>query len=128
MEEARMKKIQKWELLVKERLDSGLSVSKFCEVKGYTENMYYHWVNQIHKADPSFNTRGSAALSPTGSFFEIGISKQRKETKTEKQSEPGTESVDTPVAFIEAGDVRISLLSNAAAPFMRQLLEAVRHA
>lgn len=42
MKDVRMQKIQKWELLVKERLDSGMSVSQFCKVKGYTENMYYH--------------------------------------------------------------------------------------
>ncbi|MCC8081805.1 MAG: transposase [Lachnospiraceae bacterium] len=61
MEETRMQKIQRWELLVKERLDNGMSVSQFCKAKGYTENMYYHWITQIHKLDPDFDTRGKSS-------------------------------------------------------------------
>ena len=128
MEETRMQKIQRWELLVKERQDNGMSVSQFCKAKGYTENMYYHWITQIHKFDPDFDTRGKASISApqTGSFVEIGAGARCR--SLEPQPDSGWESGNAPMASIEAGSIRISLLQNADVPFLRQLLEAVQHA
>lgn len=123
MEETREQKIQRWKLLINERLDIGMSVSQFCEAKGYTENMYYHWVNAIHKADPSFDTRrpSTKAPSPVNSFIEV-----KADTSRQKTNPSCGENV--PVAVVDAGSVSVSLFSNATAPFMRELLEAVRHA
>lgn len=123
MEETREQKIQKWKLLIIERLNSGMSVRQFCEARGYTENMYYHWVNAIHKADPSFDTRrqSTAAPSPMNSFIEIKADMPRQRENTSCAE-------NVPVAVFDAGSVSISLFSNATAPFMRELLEAVRHA
>lgn len=123
MEEMREQKIQKWKLLISERLNSGMSVSQFCEARGYTENMYYHWVNAIHKADPSFDTRkqSAEASSSMNSFIEVKTDMPKQKVNTSCVE-------DVPVAVVDAGSVSISLFSNATAPFMRELLEAVRHA
>ncbi|MCD8300667.1 MAG: hypothetical protein LUC41_05795 [Clostridiales bacterium] len=128
MEETRNQKVQKWELLVQERLKSGLSVRKFCEANGYTENMYYHWVHVIHECDPDFDTNG----------FTVGQGAQVNslvEIRPEEHIEPAitspsvpTDKPGVPMAAIQAGPVRIDLFSNADTPFLRKLLEAVHHA
>lgn len=128
MNEAKKQKIQKWELLVQERLDSGLQVSEFCEIKGFTENMYYHWVNAIHKADPDFDTRGHSGShgEAVNSFVEIKPEKCAQAVEALPSDSEACGSA--PAAVIRSGAVEIELLSTADTPFMRKLLEAVRYA
>ncbi len=126
MRKSREQKIQNWELLVKDRLASGMSVSQFCSENGFTENMYYHWVNMIHKADPDFDTRGGPvrnAAKTEPSFVEI------TPDLPEKRQEPivPDTGIGMPAAAIQSGPVKIELYPNADAVFIRNLLEAVRH-
>ncbi len=105
-----------------------MSVSQFCSENGFTENMYYHWVNMIHKADPDFDTRvGPVSLrtdaKTESSFVEItpGFPEKRQDPIV-----PDT-GIGMPAAAIQSGPVKIELYANADAAFIRNLLEAVLH-
>ena len=41
--------IQRWKLLINERVKSGLSVREFCEVHGIGRTAYYYWLEIIRK-------------------------------------------------------------------------------
>ncbi|MCD7896194.1 MAG: hypothetical protein LUG50_05905 [Planctomycetaceae bacterium] len=128
MEETREQRIQKWKLLVQERLDRGISVRTFCQEKGYTEDMYYHWVNVIHKTDPSFVTRRTSrsyAAQATNPLVEIHPGRLPGDTINHPAAAEGPEAF--PVATIQSGSVRIDFFQNAEAGFIRQVLEAVRY-
>lgn len=126
MEETREQRIQKWKLLVQERLDRGISVNAFCAEKGVTEDMYYHWVNVIHKTDPSFVTRNSSRGSTAQAVNPlVEISRS---CPPGGRPPAGKRDEQLPAAAVWSGPVRIDLFQNAEATFIRQLLEAVRHA
>ncbi len=126
MTEEHRQNIQKWELLIKGRLDSGVSVSKFCETNGYSEKMYYYWVSEIHKVDPDFRTSsapGRTKIEKASTLVEISPAVPEK---SESHMVPDAET-RIPMAAIHSGCVRIELYPNADAAFMRDLLESVRY-
>ncbi len=124
-ETRKQQKIQKWELLVQERLDSGLSVKKFCEANGYTENMYYHWVNAIHKADPDFDTNNLAKDHETESNVLVEIKPADPTEMPDSSSAVSGNGSRAPAAVIRSGTLEIDLFPNADTPFLQHLLEAV---
>ncbi len=131
MEETREQKIKKWKLLIMERIESGMSIKKFCTEKGFSENKYQYWVKTVHKADPDFDTRGDSVCntvthSQEGSFVEIHQETER--SVPEVSPWPSEVEERMAAAVIKAGTVEVALYLNATAPFMRELLEAVRHA
>jgi hypothetical protein len=42
-------RIQEWVELIKERNASGMTIRKWCEFKGLSENKYYYWLRRIRK-------------------------------------------------------------------------------
>lgn len=119
--------IQDWKSQFQERLDRGLSVSQFCKEKGITENMYYHRGRAIRKADPEFmaHLRENAEHLPSESFVELKV-KPEEPAATSSVADAEIERI--PAAVIRVDSVEIDLLQNASAPFLAELLKAVRHA
>lgn len=124
--------IQDWKSQFQERLDRGLSVSQFCKEKGITENMYYHRGRAIRKADPEFmaHLRKRAEHLPSESFVEIKVDPEES-TATFSAADTDMERIEverTPAAVIRMDSMEIDLFQNASAPFLAELLKAVRHA
>lgn len=124
--------IQDWKSQFQERLDRGLSVSQFCKEKGITENMYYHRGRVIRKTDPEFmaHLRERAEHLPSESFVELKVEPEEP-ASTLFTTDGEIEHIEVermPAAVIRLDSMEIDLFQNASAPFLAELLKAVRHA
>ncbi len=127
MTEKHKQDVQKWELLIKDRLASGMSISQFCKANGCTENMYHHWVSEVHKLDPDFDTGGKSGKvkkEKASSLVEITPVVPINAVNPAVSNTTDTDS-RIPVAAIYSGPVMIELYPDVDASFIRSLLEAV---
>ena len=133
-QEVRMSKkhdfqIKKWESLINECQNSGKKIKDWCEDNCISKHQYYYWLNKIRnecydEAVSQFPTVESVTAAsipvPKHSFIEL-----RPEVVGEV---PKSVDITNPVAVIQNENMRIEIMSNASASFIRQLLEAVRYA
>jgi len=124
--------LKKWQCLIKECQESGMTVVDWCAANNVPKHQYYYWLAKIRTecydeavaqlpAVKTINKTASPMQLQDGSFF-VEIT-------------PGTVNMaskqanyDQPVAVVQTGSVRIEVMANAPASFIRQLLEAVRYA
>jgi len=68
-----------WEQRIKEREDSGLSVSEWCKLNEIKKNRYYYWSSKINKTQVSDNEM---------EFIDVTsiISDEQEETSTQDNS------------------------------------------
>jgi len=62
-----------WAGIMKERVESGLSVKAFCREKGFHENIYFYWQKKLREAACVQLTAASPNL-PAKAFTEVRIS------------------------------------------------------
>ena len=41
--------LNKWKLLIENRINSGMTVESWCNANGYTKHAYYYWLSLIRK-------------------------------------------------------------------------------
>ena len=41
--------LNKWKLLIENRINSGMTVEAWCNANGYTKHAYYYWISLIRK-------------------------------------------------------------------------------
>lgn len=123
--------LKKWQRLIKECRESGMMIKDWCTANGISKYQYYYWlakirsecyeeaVNQLQTAGTNSNAAVPVQVQ-AGSFVEI-----RPEIVSEI---PKPVNLNQPVAVVQKGSIRIEIMSNASASFIRQLLEAVQYA
>ena len=93
-----------WSGIMRERVESGLSIKAFCEKAGFHENSYFYWQRKLREAAFEQFTDVQAAPAPTGlvtrGFTEVKIS--------ERQLLPSPPLTAQGEIRIEAGGARIT--------------------
>ena len=115
--------LNKWKLLIEDRLNSGLTIDAWCKANGYTKHAYYYWLSRIRKEsfDEAVNNLPAALqLEETHSVVEISQPSGSPECI-------GTSS-SNPCAVIRKGSLSIDLYSDAGPLLLSRLIEALDHA
>lgn len=121
--------IKKWKCLISECQNSGLKIKDWCAQNDISKHQYYYWLNKIRtefydeavRQLPSSDSKTVSAVPvEPASFVEISPATVNEIPKIVNDA--------APVAVIQNGGMRIEIMSNASASFIRQLLEAVRYA
>jgi len=121
--------IEKWQRLIKEYQESGMKLLDWCSDNGVTKDQYYYWLNKVRSKyyDVAVNqlqttgTRCTQSITPeskSGGFVEIIPGMVNEAIK----------QVSLPVAVVQKDNIRIEIMPNAPASFIRQLLTAVQYA
>lgn len=121
--------IKRWQCLIKEYQESGMRLNDWCASSGVTKDQYYYWLSKVRKkyyevAVKQIQTTESgsnAAITSedkTGSFVEISPELVNEAFK----------QASLPVAVVQKDNIRIEIMSNASASFIRQLITAVQYA
>jgi hypothetical protein len=121
--------IKKWQCLIKEYQESGMKLGDWCSSNGVSKDQYYYWlskvrakyydvaVKQLQAPEPCDNT--AVAVGNNGSAF--------VEISTEMVNE-AFKQARLPVAVVQKDNIRIEIMPNASASFIRQLLTAAQYA
>ena len=121
--------IKRWQCLIKEYQESGMKLGDWCSSNGVSKDQYYYWlskvrakyydvaVNQLQAPEPGENT--AVAVGNNGSAF--------VEISTEMVNE-AFKQARLPVAVVQKDNIRIEIMPNASASFIRQLLTAAQYA
>jgi hypothetical protein len=123
--------LRKWQYLIEECQKSGMKILDWCATNQVTKHQYYYWLAKIRSEcyEKSLSQlqaakTGSSVSAPiqaqNGSFVEIS---PEMVNVVPKHGNP-----IQPVAVVQKGSIRVEIMSNAPASFIRQLLEAVRYA
>ena len=119
--------IKKWQCLINDFQDSGKKLKDWCADNNVTKDTYYYWLNkirskyygaaikQIQSSDEAGHTMLGAQTSP---FVEI---------KPEMVNEAFRQA-SIPAAVVQKDNIRIEIMPNASASFLRQLLSAAKYA
>ena len=114
--------LQRWKLLIQDRMNSNLKILDWCNKNNVSKDAYYYWLKQIRKeAVKEASSRLSKPITAeSNSFVEIQpviSSVIASEVNTTKAS-----------AIIRGKDFEIELLDNASRDFIRKLMEAIKYA
>ena len=122
--------IKKWQCLIKEYQESGMKLGEWCTSNGVSKDQYYYWlskvrekyydvaVKQLQSPDSGANTAVAAAGNDGSAFVEINPEMVNEAFKQAR----------LPVAVIQKDNIRIEIMPNAPASFIRQLLTAAQYA
>lgn len=114
--------LQRWKILIQDRMDSKLKILEWCKQNNVTKDAYYYWLNQVRiEAFPEINSMlNRPVIKESNSFVEI---------------QPTASSILSsvpislkPSATIRKNGLEIDLFDNASPTFIHQLMEAARHA
>lgn len=104
---------ERWAALVKERMDSGMTIEEWCRERNIKKSQYYYWLKILRQDEA--NAAGQGPKPP--SFVELPAICQKQEPQ------PGM-----PAAVIRKGDIYIEITESASAGFLAKVMEAVSHA
>ena len=103
---------ERWAVLIKERMESGMTVREWCHDRNIKESRYYYWLRILRRKAVE-NTGQPPQLSP---FVELsaGICQ-------EQFPAPAT-------AVIRKGNIAIEVTESALAGFIQKVMEALANA
>ena len=104
---------ERWAMLIKERMESGMTVRKWCIERNIKESQYYYWLN-ILRRDAVGGREQEQSVSP---FVELPAVCQ------EQIFQP-----DAAAAVIRRGSIVIEVTESASAGFIAKVMEAVANA
>ena len=112
--------LQRWKALIQNRMNSKLTIMKWCEQNNVSKDAYYYWLKQIRIEAVAEAKINKPVILESNSFVEI-------------QQLPSSVVVSTPIssktsAVIRRNGLEIELFDDASSTFIRQLVEAVRNA
>lgn len=121
--------IKKWKCLINECQNSGKKIKVWCEENNISKHQYYYWLNKIRSDCYDEAVRQLPEVESVNTSHMPAQQQPFVELCPEIVSKvPKSVDVGNPVAAIQHGNMRIEIMSNASAAFIRQLLEAVRYA
>ena len=104
---------ERWAMLVKERMESGMTVREWCRERNIKESQYYYWL-KILRRDAVEDKEQGRQVSP---FVELPAVCQ------EQIFQPGAAA-----AVIRKGNIAIEVTESASAGFIAKVMEAVANA
>ena len=121
--------INKWKMLIEDRINSGLTVNEWCENNGYSRQSYYYWLARIRKDSYEEAVENLPLCMKTVQQPISMVEVTKLSTPVVQPTEPTMVSIPAqPVAVIKKGAFSIELFPDADSAFMRNLLEAISHA
>ena len=121
--------IKKWQCLINEYQESGMKLKDWCSKNGITKDKYYYWLSKVRTKyydvavkqleSPESNDKTLIAAGNNGNAF--------VEISTEMVNE-AFKQARLPVAVVQKDNLRIEIMPNASASFIRQLLTAAQYA
>ena len=103
---------ERWAMLIKERLESGMTVREWCHDRNIKESRYYYWL-RILRQDAVKEKEHRQQVSP---FVELPADICR-----EQVFEPAA-------AVIRKGNITIEVTESASAGFIAKVMEALANA
>lgn len=112
--------LQRWRVLIQNRMNSKLPIMKWCEQNNVSKDAYYYWLKQVRIEAVAEAKFKRPVISESNSFVEI----QPVSSSVVASAPIGSK----PSAIIRSNGLEIELFDNASPTFIRQLMEAVRYA
>lgn len=103
---------KRWTMLIKERMESGMTVREWCHEKNIKESRYYYWLKILRK-DAVENQEQKQQISP---FVELPADISREQT------------FQSAAAVIRKGNITIEVTESASAGFIAKVMEALTNA
>ena len=103
---------ERWAMLIKERMESGMTVREWCHDRNIKESRYYYWL-RILRRDAVENEQHKQQLSP---FVELPADICREQFP------------DQIAAVIRKGNITIEVTESASAGFIAKVMEALANA
>lgn len=103
---------ERWAMLIKERIKSGMTVREWCHDRDIKESRYYYWL-RILRRDAVENKGHKQQVSP---FVELPADTCREQV------------FDPAVAVIRKGNIAIEVTESASAGFIAKVMEALANA
>ena len=104
---------ERWAMLIKERMDSGMTVKDWCHERNIKESQYYYWLKILRRNEAE--SREQKQQVPP--FVEL------LPVCPEQAFQPCAAA-----AVIRKGDVSIEVTESASAGFIAKVMEAVANA
>ena len=118
--------MERWTLLIQERLNIGQSISEFCLERGLSENSYYYWLRMIRSQTVDSAIAALPQKTRENRFVELvpgTVSSPVNNWNRNSRFPPDP----VPSAVLEKSGLHIELFSDTPADQIRILMEAVRH-
>ena len=104
---------ERWAILIKERMDSGMTIKEWCRERGIKESQYYYWLKILRRKE-SENREQNQQVPP---FVELAP------VCPEQIFQPCVAA-----SIIRKGDISIEVTESASAGFIAKVMEAVANA
>ena len=117
MTEKHRYQLERWKLLINERVNSGCKVKDWCDSNGLSKDAYYYWLREIRRANIETALENLPTQVQQTSFVEI--------SKPEEQQPIELGALSAPAAVIRNGTLQIDILQNASGNIIRELVKAV---
>ena len=103
---------ERWAMLIKERVESGMTVREWCHDRNIKESRYYYWLRILRRKAVE-NTEQTPQISP---FVELpaGICQEQFPASA--------------AAVIRKGNITIEVTESASAGFIQKVMEALANA
>jgi predicted site-specific integrase-resolvase len=121
--------IRRWQCLIKEFKESGMKLNKWCANNGVTKDQYYYWLRkvQLKYYEVAVKQLEASELSCKTAIVSDDKASQFVEISPDTLNEAFKQASVT-VAVVQKDNIRIEIMPNASASFIRQLLTAVQYA
>ena len=104
---------ERWAMLIKERMDSGMTIREWCHERNIKESQYYYWLKTLRRK-------------------EVEAREQRQQVLPFVELPPVCPEqifqLCTAAAVIRKGDITIEVTESASADFIAKVMEAVANA
>ena len=129
MSEKQAFQFKRWQCLIKEYQESGMKLKDWCIANGVTKDQYYYWLSKIRskyydvavkqiQTSELCDNNATTSEDNKGAFVEISPERVNEAFK----------QASMPVAVVQKDNIRIEIMPNASASFIRQLIMAVQYA
>ena len=102
-----------WTILIKERMNSDMTVKEWCHSKNIKESQYYYWLKTLRR-DEADRMEQKRQTPP---FVELPTVYQEQNFQ-----------LDRAAAIIRKGDISIEITESAPSGFIAKVMEAVANA
>ena len=113
--------LQRWKLLIEDRIKSGMKVRDWCDANGVTKDAYYYWLAKLREEhyEEAVQSLSTETIS-TNTFVELPMPKQSCQIQPTLQN-----VIHQPAAVIQKDSIRMEIFPEIPALLLEQLLKAV---
>lgn len=104
---------ERWAALIKERMDSGMTIKEWCRERNIKESQYYYWLKTLREE----KAEGMGRELQASPFVELPAACPGQKLLEERAA-----------AVIRKGDISIEITESATAGFIAKIMEAMAHA